>query len=363
MQMDEFCYFYTKITMYKSIVRPLLFRLNPEPVHHLVATSLKVGLSIPGMRRLLRSQTTIKHPLLEREVFGIKFPSPVGLAAGFDKNATLISEMDALGFGFIEIGTVTPLAQPGNPKPRSFRLPQDSALINRMGFNNKGLIRAITKLQKRRKDIVVGGNIGKNTLTSNADATKDYVAVFEGLYPYVDYFVVNVSCPNIANLGALQEKDGLSDILEAITTYRASQAICKPILLKVSPDLTPDQLYEQLESVKKYSIDGVIATNTTRSREGLTTDNERIEAIGNGGLSGKPLFNQSLEMVRLIANKTEGKLPIVAVGGIMSEQDALDMLDAGASLIQIYTGFIYNGPLFTKRINKAILKRELSIKH
>lgn len=358
--MDDFCYFYTKISMYKSIVRPLLFRLNPEPVHHLVATSLKLGLSIPGIRCLLKMQTTVAHPLLEREVFGIKFPSPVGLAAGFDKNATLISEMYALGFGFIEIGTVTPLAQSGNPKPRSFRLPQDSALINRMGFNNHGLSCAISKLKNRRKGIIVGGNIGKNTLTLNANATVDYATVFEGLYPYVDYFVVNVSCPNIANLGALQEKDGLSDILEAITTYRASQATFKPILLKISPDLTPEQLYEQLESVKTYAIDGVIATNTTRSRDGLLTAAKRVEEIGNGGLSGKPLFTQSLEMVRLIARKTEGKLPIIAVGGIMSEQDALDMLDAGASLIQIYTGFIYNGPLFVKRINKAILKRLLA---
>jgi len=346
--------------MYKFLIRPLLFRLNPEPVHHLVATSLKLGLSIPGLRSLMKSQTTVNHPLLEREVFGLKFPSPVGLAAGFDKNASLISEMDALGFGFIEVGTVTPLAQPGNPKPRSFRLPKDSALINRMGFNNHGLEAAIAQLKRRRKGVIVGGNIGKNTLTSNDNATKDYATVFEGLYPYVDYFVVNVSCPNIANLGELQEKDGLSDILEAITRYRATQSNYKPILLKVSPDLTLEQLDQQLDAVKTYAIDGIIATNTTRSREWLSTASELVESIGNGGLSGKPLFNRSLEIVRQISLKTEGKLPIIGVGGIMSEQDALDMLDAGATLIQIYTGFIYNGPLFTKRINKAILERELT---
>lgn len=345
--------------MYKFLIRPLLFRLNPEPVHHLVATSLKLGLSIPGLRTLMKSQTTITHPLLEREVFGLKFPSPVGLAAGFDKNATLISEMAALGFGFIEIGTVTPLAQPGNPKPRSFRLPKDSALINRMGFNNLGLENAIKQLKKRRKGVVVGGNIGKNTLTLNEDATKDYSAVFEGLYPFVDYFVVNVSCPNIANLDELQEKDGLSDILQALAEYRSLQPTYKPILLKVSPDLTDEQLDLQLDAVKKYAIDGIIATNTTRSRDGLATQALAVDAIGNGGLSGKPLFNRSLEMVRQIAAKTQGKLPIIGVGGIMSNQDALDMLDAGATLIQIYTGFIYNGPFFLKSINKAILKREM----
>ena len=267
--------------------------------------------------------------------------------------------MDALGFGFIEVGTVTPLAQPGNPKPRSFRLPQDSALINRMGFNNFGLEKAIIHLKKRKKGVIVGGNIGKNTLTPNEEATKDYATVFEGLYPHVDYFVVNVSCPNIANLGELQEKDGLSDILQTITEFRALQSIYKPILLKVSPDLTPEQLDQQLSAVKNYAIDGVIATNTTRSREGLSTAPERVDAIGNGGLSGKTLFSKSVEMVRQIAAKTEGKLPIIGVGGIMSTQDALDMLDAGATLIQVYTGFIYNGPFFVKQINKAILNREL----
>lgn len=345
--------------MYKSLIRPLLFCLNPEPVHHLVATSLKWALFLPGIRQILKSQTTITHPLLEREVFGLKFPSPVGLAAGFDKNATLISEMAALGFGFIEIGTVTPLAQPGNPKPRSFRLPKDSALINRMGFNNLGLENAIKQLKKRQKGVIVGGNIGKNTLTLNEEATKDYSAVFEGLYPFVDYFVVNVSCPNIANLGELQEKDGLSDILQALAEYRSLQPTYRPILLKVSPDLTDEQLDLQLDAVKKYAIDGIIATNTTRSRDGITTQAIAVDAIGNGGLSGKPLFNRSLEMVRQIAAKTQGKLPIIGVGGIMSNQDALDMLDAGATLIQIYTGFIYNGPFFVKSINKAILKREL----
>ncbi len=346
--------------MYKLLLRPLLFCLKPEPVHHLVATSLKIALSIPGIRIIVKRLTTIFHPLLEREVFGLKFPSPVGLAAGFDKNATLISEMASLGFGFIEVGTVTPLPQPGNPKPRSFRLPKDSALINRMGFNNQGLESAINQLKRRPKGVIVGGNIGKNTLTLNEDATKDYAEVFEGLYPFVDYFVVNVSCPNIANLGALQEKYGLNDILQAIVEYRALQPVYRPILLKVSPDLSNEQLDQQLEAVKIFAIDGIIATNTTRSRSELTTNTIDIDAIGNGGLSGKPLYDRSLEIVRQIAVKTQGKLPIIGVGGIMSNQNALDMLEAGATLIQIYTGFIYNGPLFVKSINRAILSHELS---
>lgn len=342
--------------MYKRFIRPLLFCLTPESIHHLVAGTLKVFFAFPGISFLVKKVMRVGDKRLVRVVFGLTFPSPVGLAAGFDKNAMLVSELDALGFGFIEVGTVTPKGQPGNPKPRSFRLPKDQALVNRMGFNNLGVESAIKQLAKRKKDIIVGGNIGKNTLTPNSKAVEDYETVFQGLYPYVDYFVVNVSCPNIANLNELQENDELSIILSRLTTLRRKQQFYRPILLKISPDLTLDEATAQVNTAIQYGLDGIVATNTTRSREGLITGEEEVNAIGNGGLSGGPLFEKSLKLVKHIHTISGGNLPIIGVGGIMSEKDALDMLGAGASLIQVYTGFIYNGPCFVRRINKAIIK-------
>jgi len=344
--------------MYKRFIRPVLFCLNPEAVHSLVARALKVLFTFPYLRILVKKVLSIRYEQLSRVVFGIKFPSPVGLAAGFDKNAHLISELDALGFGFIEVGTVTPLGQAGNPKPRSFRLPKDQALINRMGFNNLGLDAAVLQLAKRKKGIIVGGNIGKNTLTNNNVAIEDYDIVFQGLYPYIDYFVVNVSCPNISNLQELQENDELSALLCRLTMLRHKQSEYRPILLKISPDLSLNEATAQVQTAMQYGLDGIVATNTTRSRNGLTTDVDKIKLIGNGGLSGKPLFEKSLQLVKHITTITDGKLPIIGVGGIMSEEDALAMLNAGASLIQIYTGFIYNGPCFVKKINRAILKAD-----
>ncbi|HUX55320.1 MAG TPA: quinone-dependent dihydroorotate dehydrogenase [Williamwhitmania sp.] len=345
--------------MYKRLIRPFLFCLNPESVHLLVATSLRIFFVIPGLRLLVKKILRVNDSRLTRTVFGLKFPSPVGLAAGFDKDAKLISEMDALGFGFIEVGTVTPKGQPGNPKPRSFRLPEDQALVNRMGFNNLGLEAAVAKLAKRRKKVIVGGNIGKNTLTPNSRAVEDYAEVFQGLYPYVDYFVVNVSCPNISDLHELQENDELSSILSQLTKLRSQQVQYRPILLKVSPDLSMDQATEQVKAAMQFGLDGVVATNTTRSREGLVTPDVKVNSLGSGGLSGKPLFEKSIKLVEHISSITGGKFPIVGVGGIMSEKDALDMLKAGASLIQVYTGFIYNGPCFIRRINRAIIKADI----
>ena len=307
---------------------------------------------------LFRRYFTVKDKRLQRELFGLTFQSPVGLAAGFDKNAEVYNEMSAFGFGFIEIGTVTPLGQKGNPKPRCFRLPQDKAIINRMGFNNKGADAAANSLKKRKRKagLIIGGNIGKNTATDNENAANDYLQDFITLYDYVDYFVVNVSCPNVTDLRKLQDKDNLTGILSGLIEQRRFQDVYKPILLKISPDLTIEQVDETLEIINKTGLDGIVATNTTTSREGLQTSAEIIEKIANGGLSGKPLTLRSLEIVRHIAEKTEGKLPIIGVGGIMTEQDAINMLQAGASLVQIYTGFIYEGPGFVKRINRKLLQ-------
>lgn len=312
---------------------------------------------IPFFKSILRSYFTVKDKRLQREVFGLTFPNPVGLAAGFDKNAEVYNELNAFGFGFIEVGTVTPLPQPGNSKPRSFRLPADSAVINRMGFNNNGVEAATKRLTKRRKKgLIIGGNIGKNTLTKNENAVADYERDFVSLYNYVDYFVVNVSCPNIANLNKLQNKHELSVILENLAVQRRFQDVYKPILIKISPDLSFEQIDETLELIRETGLDGVVATNTTTSREGLKTPPQKVEKIGNGGLSGQPLTNRALEVVQYISKQTNGKLPIIGVGGIMCEDDAVNMLKAGASLVQIYTGFIYQGPGFVRRINKRLLQ-------
>jgi dihydroorotate dehydrogenase len=289
---------------------------------------------------------------LEREVFGLKFPNPVGLAAGFDKNAVLFKELSNFGFGFIEIGTLTPKGQEGNPKKRLFRLKEDAAIINRMGFNNDGVDEAVKRL-KKNKNILIGGNIGKNKVTPNENAVDDYVYCFQSLFDYVDYFVVNVSSPNTPNLRALQDKEPLTHLLSTLNSLNHKKSSPKPILLKIAPDLTHSQLDDIIEIVVATKIDGVIATNTTLNREGLQSGN-KSEA---GGLSGKPLGERSTEVIRYLADQSKKAFPIIGVGGIHSAEDAVEKLNAGASLVQLYTGFVYEGPAVVKRINKLLLSQ------
>lgn len=345
--------------MYRALIRPVLFLFSPETIHHLLMAILRFMFRIPGLHRLVSSCYHINHPLLQTEVMGMHFSNPVGLAAGFDKNASHYRELYAFGFSFIEVGTVTPLGQPGNKRPRSFRIPEDHGLINRMGFNNRGAESAAVELRRRRpKGLILGGNIGKNTLTPNEKAADDYEAVFRALYQGVDYFVVNVSCPNISDLHKLQDQEALENILGRLLRVRQEMSPRKPVLLKISPDLNEKQLDETLSIVSRLKLDGIVATNTTITRKGLRTSPERIKAIGKGGMSGAPITGRSLEVVRYIHQNTSGKLPIIAVGGIMSVNDALNMFEAGASLIQVYTGFIYKGPGLVRRINKALLRRK-----
>lgn len=330
---------------------------DPEWVHHRVTEMVKFGFRIPGVGAIARKTMVVKHPKLEREVFGLRFPNPVGIAAGFDKEGKLYNELADMGFGFVEIGTFTPVGQKGNPKPRLFRIPNDEGLINRMGFNNSGAVAAAERIKKNKPNCIIGGNIGKNTDTPNAEAIKDYEAAFDTLFPYVDYFVVNVSCPNITDLHELQDKEALLQILETVTRLNKLKDTPKPILLKVSPDLNQNQLDDTLAIVEQTHLDGIIATNTSVSREGLQTSPERIAEIKNGGLSGKPIRERSTEVIRYIAEKTQKRIPIIGVGGIMTPEDAIEKLDAGADLIQVYTGFIYEGPFIAKKINKAILRK------
>ncbi len=342
--------------MYKGIIRPLLFLLRPETVHHLVVALIKFFFAIPFVKPLVRAIYTTGDVKLHREVFGLTFENPVGLAAGFDKNATFYRQFAAFGFSFVEVGTATPVGQPGNPRPRSFRLPADKALINRMGFNNHGARTIAERLGKGRTNMIVGGNIGKNTTTPNESAVEDYADAFLALYDYVDYFVVNVSCPNISDLSHLQDRDQLSGIFSRLSSIRAGMVRKKPILVKISPDLNWEQIDDVLELVDEFNMDGIVATNTTITRARLSTDSENIEKIGRGGLSGKPIRERSTEIIRYISEKTGGKLPIIGVGGILSADDALEKLRAGASLVQVYTGFVYEGPGLVKRINEAILR-------
>lgn len=346
--------------MYKSFIRPLLFLLRPETVHHLVVGLIRALFLIPGMKPLLSRIYTLRDSRLEREVFGLKFRNPVGLAAGFDKNAGFFRQFSAFGFSHIEIGTVTPLGQSGNPKPRSFRLKKDRALINRMGFNNRGALAAADRLRKRSGNIIIGANLGKNTLTPNEKAVEDYAKVFEELYELADYFVVNVSCPNISDLSHLQDRDGLEAIFGRLSALRAVKSLRKPVLVKISPDLNKNQIDDVIDLVREYGMDGIIATNTTILRDGLETDPDRIAGIGSGGLSGMPLRERSTEIIRHIRNKAGSELPIIGVGGILGTQDAIEKLEAGASIIQVYTGFVYEGPSIVRRINKAILAGKLN---
>jgi dihydroorotate dehydrogenase len=341
--------------MYRSLIRPLLFLIDPEKIHHIVFSFLGMEGRFPGAKGLMSSIFSYQHPSLEKNILGLKFRNPVGLAAGFDKDARLIDELASFGFGFIEIGTLTPKAQPGNDKPRLFRLPEDEALINRMGFNNEGVQAAVERLRNRKSDVIVGGNIGKNKLTPNEKAMDDYGVCFEALYPYVDYFVINVSSPNTPGLRELQEKEPLGRLLQYVVGLSRAKEKYKPVLLKIAPDLSETQLQDIVEILKVTGTDGIIATNTTISREGLNTPASRLKEIGNGGLSGKPLTARSTEVIRFLRASLGHEYPIIAAGGIMNPHDALEKLKAGADLIQIYTGFIYQGPSLVKRINKHIV--------
>ena len=338
--------------MYKLLIRPILFWFDPEDVHHFSFSFIKFISKILFVPAILKSIYEVKDMRLEREVFGLKFKNPVGLAAGFDKDAKCYQELSNFGFGFIEIGTLTPKPQDGNPKKRLFRLKSDSAIINRMGFNNGGVDAAILRL-KKNKSILIGGNIGKNKLTPNEEATSDYLICFETLFDYVDYFVVNVSSPNTPNLRELQEKEPLTNLLRDLQNSNSKKQTPKPILLKIAPDLTNEQLLDIINIVNETKIAGVIATNTTITREGLQSENK----TETGGLSGKPLTNRSTEVIRFLSEKSNKAFPIIGVGGIHSADDALEKLEAGASLVQLYTGFIYEGPKLVSDINKAILKK------
>ena len=345
--------------MYKSIIRSILFKFDPEAVHYFTFDVIKLLSKIPGIPFLIRYFFQVNHPVLERELFGLRFKNPVGLAAGFDKNAVLYNELANFGFGFIEIGTITPKAQEGNPKKRLFRLQADKGIINRMGFNNAGLEAAIEQLKTNKKQLIIGGNIGKNTQTPSKGYTADYLECFEALHPYVDYFVLNVSCPNVGSHAKLNDKDYLEELIKAVQDLNTTFTTSKPILLKIAPDLNQTQLDEIIELVAVTKLDGVIASNTSISRKGLKTGATTLKAIGNGGVSGQPIKEKSTQVIKYLAEKSNKAFPIIGVGGIHSEQDALDKIVAGADLVQIYTGFIYEGPALIKRINKALLKSAL----
>ncbi|WP_041739655.1 quinone-dependent dihydroorotate dehydrogenase [Echinicola vietnamensis] len=340
--------------MYKSLLKPFLFKKSAEEAHHFTFSMTKTTFNLPLLKGVLKTMYGYEHPSLEREVFGLKFRNPVGLAAGFDKDAKLIDEMAMLGFGFIEIGTLTPKPQDGNPQPRLFRLPEDEALINRMGFNNGGVDEAVKRLKKRTSKVLIGGNIGKNKVTPNEHAASDYLYCLDSLHSYVDYFVVNVSSPNTPNLRDLQEKEPLKELLSVVKERNDQKDHPKPILLKIAPDLSDGQLDDIIEIVKETQIDGVIATNTTIDRTALKTDPQQVEALGAGGVSGKVLGKRSTEVIRYLSEHSGKAFPIIGVGGIFSAQDAIEKLEAGASLVQVYSGMIYEGPGLMKAIKKGL---------
>ncbi len=348
---------YLCIRMY-GLIRKVLFGIEPEKVHHLVMKQLNRAYSVPFIRSIIRSGHSVADKRLERTLWGITFPNPVGLGAGFDKDAKYTDALACLGFGFVEIGTVTPRPQPGNPRPRLFRLPADSGLINRMGFNNEGAKAAAERLRKRKERLVIGGNIGKNKDTANEDAIHDYEACFKDLYNVVDYFVVNVSSPNTPGLRALQDKGPLTEILNRLMVLNKEMGAPKPLLLKIAPDLTNEQLDDIVDIVKTTGIQGLVATNTTIDRSGLKTPTAVVESIGAGGLSGKPVRKRATEVIAYITQKSGGSIPIIAVGGIFTAEDALEKLNAGASLVQVYTGFVYEGPKIASNICKGILNAQ-----
>lgn len=338
-----------------GIFKNILFLLPAEKAHYFALNSLKLAFKIPGIKFISKKIFCVEDKLLEKELFGLTFKNPVGLAAGFDKNAQYIDELEALGFGFIEIGTVTPLPQEGNPKPRLFRLPKDQAIINRLGFNNDGADAIVERLKKRKSNLIIGGNIGKNKITPNEKAVDDYVICFNKLFDYVDYFVVNVSSPNTPNLRALQEKDNLQDLLSTLQNLNFKKPQQKPILLKIAPDLTNEQLQDIAEIIENTKIAGLISSNTTISRENLSTAKIDVETIGAGGVSGAPLLASSNKILNTISSKIN--TPIIGVGGIVDAKDALSKFENGADMIQIYTGFVYSGPGLVKRILKVLQKK------
>ncbi|NQX85422.1 MAG: quinone-dependent dihydroorotate dehydrogenase [Flavobacteriaceae bacterium] len=343
--------------MYKSLIRPILFRFDPEKIHYFTFSLVKILSKFPFIPQLIRKKYRVRHASLERDLFGLKFRNPIGLAAGFDKNAVLYNELADYGFGFIEIGTVTPRGQVGNPKKRLFRLKADEGIINRMGFNNEGVETAIEQLKKNKGKLIIGGNIGKNTDTLPENYTQDYLECFNALHPYVDYFVLNVSCPNVGSHAKLTDKRYLLELIVEIQKANSGFDIQRPILLKIAPDLNTTQLDEIIELVRETRIDGVIATNTSVSRTELKTPLNTLEAIGNGGVSGKPIKDKSTAVIKYLAEKSGKAFPIIGVGGIHTADDALEKIDAGADLVQVYTGFIYEGPQLIKRINNALIKK------
>jgi len=361
--------------MYKSIIRPLLFRFDPESVHHFSFKAIKLLSKVPGFSSLSRKRYKLQHPALKRHLFGLEFDNPVGMAAGFDKDAKAFAEFSNLGFGFIEIGTLTPKPQEGNPKQRLFRLKEDAAIVNRMGFNNGGVDAAVERLKKNknktksknnavdamversRSHVLIGGNIGKNKLTPNENAVDDYVICFNKLFDHVDYFTVNVSSPNTPGLRELQDRKPLTHILQTLQDLNNAKPARKPILLKIAPDLTDDQLMDIIGIVEDTKIDGVIATNTTIKRKDLKSDLKLQKEAG--GLSGAPITNRATEVISFLHQKSNAAFPIIGVGGIMTAQDAIDKLKAGASLVQLYTGFVYEGPALVRDINREIIKQGL----
>ncbi|MEC3907390.1 quinone-dependent dihydroorotate dehydrogenase [Tamlana sp. 2201CG12-4] len=343
--------------MYKHFLRPIFFLFDPEKIHHFTFSLIKSTSKIPGVSFLFRSLYSVEDKRLERTVFGLTFKNPVGLAAGFDKNAVLYNELANFGFGFIEIGTVTPKGQVGNPKKRLFRLKDDQGIINRMGFNNEGLEAVIEQLKGNKKKLIIGGNIGKNTATKPEDYTNDYLECFNALHPYVDYFVLNVSCPNVGSHAKLNDKDYLEELIGTVQKANNTFENQKPILLKIAPDLNDGQLDEIVELVNDTNLDGVIASNTSTDRSHLKASEDILESIGNGGLSGQPIKNKSTRVIKYLSDKSGKSFPIIGVGGIHSAKDAIEKIDAGADLVQVYTGFIYEGPGLIKQINKALLKR------
>jgi dihydroorotate dehydrogenase len=347
--------------MYKLFIKPLLFKINPEKAHYLTFDIMKITLGNTFGRFISKSIFGYKHPKLQKTLFGLTFENPVGLAAGLDKDAKVFNELSSLGFGFIEIGTLTPKPQPGNDKPRLFRLPKDSALINRMGFNNEGVDAAVIRLKNKKTNIIIGGNIGKNKLTPNEDAIKDYEYCFNALFDVVDYFVVNVSSPNTPNLRELQDKEPLTHLLNYLQKINNSKSKRKPLLLKIAPDLTDSQLDDIIDIVASTKIDGIVATNTTIAREPLSYSKTKIEAFGMGGLSGKPLAKRSTEVIAYLKTKSNNAFPVIGVGGIHSPEDAIEKIKAGADLIQLYTGFIYEGPALIKKINKEIIRQNITL--
>lgn len=352
--------------MFYPLIRNILFNFDAEGVHYFAMNNLKRGGSIPGVGGLIRSSFTYNHPSLQKNVFGLPFKNPVGLGAGFDKNALFLNELEMLGFGFVEIGTVTPKPQAGNDKPRLFRLKEDKALINRMGFNNEGLEAIAARLKRRQSStrnpqsaMIIGGNIGKNKVTPNEDAWKDYEICFNGLFDCVDYFVVNVSSPNTPGLRELQEKDSLRKILSQLQNINYGKAAKKPLLLKIAPDLTTSQLDDIVSLAFEVKLDGLVATNTTIDRSNLSEGSKvKSDAYGAGGLSGAPLKGRATEVVTYLCRQLQGNIPLIASGGIFTGADAKEKLDAGAALVQVWTGFIYEGPAIVKNICKYLVANQ-----